>query len=83
MSPFKDAMKKLTQLTGKRMEKPLDLFYLYHTFVAESFMNLTLPEWAYEYYPDGLLFDATVAAYDIANFTPLLRRLYAGKFSIL
>lgn len=73
----------LTQLTGKKQEKPLDLYYLYHTFKAESSMNLTLPEWAYKYYPNGLLFDAIVAAYDIANSTPLLRRLYSGKFSIL
>nr|XP_012231970.1 PREDICTED: uncharacterized protein LOC105677729 [Linepithema humile] len=77
-APLKDMINKLTQLTGKTMEKPLDWYYLYHTFVAESSMNLTLPEWAYEYYPDGLLFNAIVISYDIANSTPLLRRLYAG-----
>jgi len=79
LSQFTELMNKWTKLTGKKIEKPLDMYYLYHTFVAESSMNLTLPEWAYDYFPDGSLFDAIIAAYDIANSTPLLRRLYAGK----
>ncbi|XP_029165964.1 uncharacterized protein LOC114936816 [Nylanderia fulva] len=78
MSQFTDIMNKLTDLTGKKIEKPLDLYYLYHTFVSESSLNLTLPNWAYDYFPDGPLFDGIVTAYDIANFTPLIRRLYAG-----
>jgi len=79
LSQFAELMSKLTKLTGKKIEKPLDMYYLYHTFVAESSMNLTLPEWAYDYFPHGSLFDGTIAAYDIANSTPLLKRLYAGK----
>ncbi|XP_071563080.1 uncharacterized protein [Temnothorax nylanderi] len=78
MSQFTGMMNKLTRLTGKKIEKPLDMYYLYHTFVAESSMNLTLPEWAYDYFPDGPLFDGIVASYNIANSTPLLKRLYAG-----
>ncbi|CAL1677642.1 unnamed protein product [Lasius platythorax] len=78
MSQFKDIMSKLTELTGKNIEKPLDLYYLYHTFVSESYLNLTLPKWAYDFFPDGPLFDGIVLAYDIANYTPLIRRLYAG-----
>ncbi|XP_025075238.1 LOW QUALITY PROTEIN: uncharacterized protein LOC105431612 [Pogonomyrmex barbatus] len=78
MSQFKNLTSELTKLTGKKIEKPLDLYSLYHTFVAESSMNLTLPEWAHNYFPDGQLFDGIVAAYNIANSTPLLKRLYAG-----
>lgn len=81
MFQFTDMMNKLTQLTGKKIEKPLDLYYLYHTFVSESFMNLTLPRWANNYFPDPLI-DGIVAAYDIANSTPLLKKLYAGKSHI-
>lgn len=79
MFQFTDMMAKLTKLTGKKIETPLDIFYLYHTFVAESFMNLTLPRWAKDYFPDGQLIDGIVTAYNIANSTPLLRKLYAGK----
>lgn len=79
MSQFTDMMNNLTKLTGKKIEKPLDLSYLYHTFVAESFMNLTLPEWANVYFPHGPLLDGIIASYNIANSTPLLKKLYAGK----
>ncbi|KYN43496.1 Venom acid phosphatase Acph-1 [Trachymyrmex septentrionalis] len=75
---FKDMMDDLTKLTGKNIQTLEDLYFLYHTFVAESSLGLPLPEWAYDYFPYGPLFDGTVAEYDITNFTPLIRRLYAG-----
>ncbi|XP_011691573.1 PREDICTED: venom acid phosphatase Acph-1-like [Wasmannia auropunctata] len=78
MSQFADMMNDLTVLTGKKIQTPWNMFYLYHTFVAESFLNLHLPRWAYKYFPDGQLFDGIVAAYNIASSTPLLKRLYAG-----
>ncbi|EZA53020.1 hypothetical protein DMN91_002944 [Ooceraea biroi] len=75
---FSDFMSDLTRLTGKKIETTLDMFLLYHTFVAESSLGLSLPKWAYDYFPHGRLLDGVVAEYDITNFTPLLRRLYAG-----
>lgn len=45
-------------------------------------MNLTLPTWANTYFPDGKLLDGIIAAYNIGNSTPLLKRLYAGKTCI-
>jgi len=76
---FKDLMGNLTRLTGKNIQSLEEFYYLYHTFVAESSLGLPLPEWAYDYFPYGPLFDGIVAAYNISNFTPLIRRLYAGK----
>lgn len=76
---FNDLMSNLTKLTGKKMQTLFDLYFLYHTFVAESSLGLPLPEWAYDYFPYGPLFDAIVASYDISSSTPLLRRLFAGK----
>lgn len=75
---FNDLMSNLTKLTGKKMQTLFDLYFLYHTFVAESSLGLPLPEWAYDYFPYGPLFDAIVASYDISSSTPLLRRLFAG-----
>lgn len=83
INQFSDLMGNLTKLTGKRMESIMDLYFLYHTFAAESSLGLPLLEWAYDYFPYGPLFDAIVAAYDITNFTPLLRRLFAGKLCSL
>lgn len=50
--------------------------------MAESSLGLPLPEWAYDYFPFGGLFDGIVAEYEITNFTPLLRRLYSGEFYV-
>lgn len=75
---FRDLMSNLTKLTGKKIETLFDLYFLYQTFVAESSLGLPLLEWAYNYFPYGPLFDAMVAMYDITNFTPLLKRLFAG-----
>ncbi|KAL6447432.1 hypothetical protein ACFW04_001556 [Cataglyphis niger] len=75
---FRDLMSNLTKLTGKKMKTLFDLYFLYQTFVAESSLGLPLPEWAYNYFPYGPLFDGIVAMYNITNFTPLLRRLFAG-----
>ncbi|GAB1867868.1 Prostatic acid phosphatase [Camponotus japonicus] len=78
MFRFKDIMSKLTELTGKNIEKPKDLYFLYHTFIAQSTMNLTLSEWTQDYFLDGPLFDTIVFAYNINGFTPLIRKLLAG-----
>ncbi|CAL1677644.1 unnamed protein product [Lasius platythorax] len=75
---FKDVMSNLTKLTGKKIETLLDMYFLYQTFVAESALGLPLLEWVYDYFPYGPLFDAIVTEYDITNYTPLLRRLFAG-----
>lgn len=77
---FKDLMGNLTKLTGKKIETLEDLYFLYQSFMAESSLGLPLPEWAYDYFPYGPLFDGIVAYYNISNFSPLTRRLYAGKF---
>ncbi|GAB1867865.1 Prostatic acid phosphatase [Camponotus japonicus] len=77
MSGFKDIMSKLTELTGKNIEKLEDLHYLHHTFIAESSMNLTLPEWVHDYFPEPLI-DTSVLVHNIIGFTPLMRKLLAG-----
>ncbi|EFN60591.1 Lysosomal acid phosphatase [Camponotus floridanus] len=69
---FNDLMSNLTKLTGKKMQTLFDLYFLYHTFVAESSLGLPLAEWAYDYFPYGPLFDAIVAQYDIS---PLIRAM--------
>lgn len=75
---FKELMGNLTKLTGKEIKTVEDLYFLYQTFIAESSLGLPLPEWAYDYFPYGQLFDGIVASYKLNNFTPLIRRLNAG-----
>ncbi|KAF3423609.1 hypothetical protein E2986_12476 [Frieseomelitta varia] len=73
-------MKQLTEWTGKNISTPWDLYYLYHTLMAESSYGFVLPNWTNGIFPYGELWNATIFSYHIANSTPLLRRLYGGPF---
>ncbi|EFN78070.1 venom acid phosphatase Acph-1 [Harpegnathos saltator] len=78
MDQFKDMKHNLTKQTGKSFERIQDYFFLYQTFIAESSLGLPLPEWAYNYFPNSQLFDATVASYDISNENDILKKYFAG-----
>lgn len=80
LSKFSELMDKLTKWTGKNISTPWDMYYLYHTLMAEYSYGLTLPDWAYTVFPKGELWNGTVLAYDAASATPLLRRLNAGTY---
>ncbi|XP_026673949.1 venom acid phosphatase Acph-1-like [Ceratina calcarata] len=80
ISKYSTLMKNLTNWTGKNITTPLDMYYLYHTLMAEYSMGYTLPHWTKDIFPKGELFDGTVFSYDIANSTPLLKRLYGGPW---
>lgn len=80
LSRYDSLSKNLTYWTGKNITTPLDFYYLYHTLMAEYSMGYALPDWTRDIFPKGELFDATVFSYDIANSTPLLRRLYGGPW---
>lgn len=79
-------MEKLTELTGKPITTSNDLYYLFHTFMAESCsMGLELPEWANEYFtcdPEDLvkspLFKGILLEYDIESYNEKLQRLNGG-----
>jgi len=44
-------------------------------------MNLTLPEWVHDYFPEPLI-DTSVLVHNIIGFTPLMRKLLAGKICL-
>lgn len=78
LSKYSDFMKQLTQWTGKNISTVWDMYYLYHTLMAEYSMGYVLPSWAYEIFPYGRLWNGTLLSYEVANFSPLERRLFAG-----
>ncbi|XP_033302567.1 venom acid phosphatase Acph-1-like isoform X1 [Bombus vosnesenskii] len=77
---YSKLMRQLTEWTGKNISTPWDMYYIYHTLMAESSLGLTLPEWSHAIFPNGELLNATIFSYNIANSTPLLKRLYGGPF---
>ncbi|XP_054016298.1 venom acid phosphatase Acph-1-like [Hylaeus anthracinus] len=80
LAKYSGLMRQLTEWTGKNITTPLNMYYLYHTLMAERSLGLALPKWTEGIFPYGRLWNATVFAYDIANSTPLLRRLYSGPY---
>ncbi|XP_076646048.1 venom acid phosphatase isoform X2 [Halictus rubicundus] len=80
LSKFSNFMRQLTVWSGKNITTPLDMYYLYHTLMAEYSLGLPLPPWTREIFPDGELLNGTVFAYNIASATPELKKLYAGPY---
>ncbi|XP_076385518.1 venom acid phosphatase [Megachile rotundata] len=80
LSRYSEFMKNLTAWTGKNITTPWDMYYMYHTLMAEYSLGLTLPDWAYTVFPNGELWNGTVYAYDAACATTLLQRLSGGPY---
>ncbi|XP_011500130.1 PREDICTED: venom acid phosphatase Acph-1-like, partial [Ceratosolen solmsi marchali] len=76
---FKGLMQNLTEWTGKPISTTYDIYMLYHLFVAQSFLNLTLPNWTNTVFPYGQLFDAIKLEYEIFSYTTDMRRINGGK----
>ncbi|KAI4477258.1 hypothetical protein M0804_012848 [Polistes exclamans] len=75
---YKDLQIELTKYTGKDISTPWDIYYMYHTLMAEYSMGLPLPAWTKPLFPNGRLYNGTLYAYKIANYNKSLRKLYGG-----
>ncbi|XP_043258395.1 prostatic acid phosphatase-like isoform X2 [Colletes gigas] len=75
----KQLYEELTNLTGMVISTPDDVGSLYGTLTAEKQMNLSLPDWTKDYYPDKLI-PLTMYDFRLNVFNDLLRRLKGGPF---
>lgn len=75
----KQLYKELTNLTGMTIASPEDVSSLYSTLKAEETMNLTLPDWTKEYYPDKLI-PLTFLDLQLNTYNDMLKRLKGGPF---
>ncbi|XP_076655370.1 prostatic acid phosphatase [Halictus rubicundus] len=71
--------RELTILTGMTISSPEDVNSLYGTLTAEKQMNLTLPEWTEDYYPDKLE-PLTLYDFELNGYNDVLKRLKGGPF---
>ncbi|XP_014220480.1 venom acid phosphatase Acph-1-like [Trichogramma pretiosum] len=78
LEPFQETMKNLTRLTGSQVSSSRDMFLLYHKFDAMRYMNETLEDWVYDYFPDGALLNGTYLEYKRLKFTDWLRKINGG-----
>ncbi|XP_076241799.1 prostatic acid phosphatase isoform X2 [Calliopsis andreniformis] len=75
----KQLYEELTNLTGMTISTPDDVNSLYGTLTAEKQMNLSLPEWIKDYYPDKLI-PLTLYHFRLNVYNDLLKRLKGGRF---
>ncbi|XP_012343616.1 prostatic acid phosphatase isoform X1 [Apis florea] len=75
----KQFYKELTNLTGMVISTPNDVNSLYGTLTAEKHMNLILPKWTKNYYPDKLI-PLTLYDFQLNVYNDLLKRLKGGPF---
>lgn len=73
----KQLYEELTSLTGMPITTPDDVNSLYGTLTAEEQMNLTLPNWTKDYYPDKLI-PLTLYEFQLNVYNDVLRRLKGG-----
>lgn len=76
-------MKKLSNITGRPIKEVLDMWSMYHGLMGEVSMNLTLPEWTKEFFPNGTLLDAAFLEYRLLNWNNKLQRLNGGTRGII
>ncbi|XP_044743086.1 venom acid phosphatase Acph-1-like [Chrysoperla carnea] len=74
-----DLMDYIYENSGKRITSIHSLFNMQQTQYVEEQMNLTLPNWVRNIYPEPL---STLAAkqIELESYTPLLKRLNGGNF---
>lgn len=72
-------MSELSNLTGNYINNTLDIKNIYDTLVAESFMNLTLPDWTKKMFPRGKLIQAALLDYDICSYDNNITRALVGR----
>lgn len=85
INEFKPTMEQLTKLTGMQINTTYDLYNLFLTFMAESSMGLSLPEWTEDYFcPDSVdhekyaLYRAALLEYKIMSYNTELKKLNGG-----
>lgn len=73
-------MKELSEPVGQNITTVFHLFTLYHILYILSSMNLTLPVWTHNKFPNGELLNATFFQYKLYNYNEKLIKLNGGKF---
>ncbi|XP_025602645.2 venom acid phosphatase Acph-1-like [Athalia rosae] len=77
-SKFRSLMEYVQRWSGKSTNTTTDLYYFYHMLTTQAFMNLTLPEWTNDIYPDGELLRGAALEYQIISYNEKLKRLNGG-----
>ncbi|XP_043474699.1 venom acid phosphatase Acph-1-like [Leptopilina heterotoma] len=78
IAKFDEFRKQLSEMTGKEIKSLLDVALISGTLDIERHMNLELPEWTRNFYPNGEMLNAVIAYYKIMSYNVDLKRLNGG-----
>lgn len=78
LQSFDSFMKDLSVKTGKTIADSNDMYFLYHALVSEQSMDLPLPEWTKDIFPQGRLLDGINLEYEIFSYNTEMKRLNGG-----
>lgn len=78
LNDYEEVLKHIEKSTQKPMRSLLDVFDIYQTLDAEMQMNLTLPEWTRNVFPDPISFIVGQQC-NFENYNSILKRLNGGK----
>lgn len=80
IAEFDDLMKKVSNYTNRDI-KFEDLINLYVTLYVQLYMELNLPKWTQDIFPNGKLFDAAVFYFKLLSYKQL-NNLNGGMFKL-
>ncbi|XP_058801268.1 venom acid phosphatase Acph-1-like [Phymastichus coffea] len=75
---FESFMRNLSSNTGKNISHSNDMYFLYHTLMAEHSLDLPLPKWTKNIFPYGKLLDGISLEYKISNYNTEMKRMNGG-----
>lgn len=76
---FHGFMSKLTNMTGVNITASINMKKIYDTLTSEQLMNLTLPKWSEEFFPEGRLLDGILLDYYINTYDDSITSSLSGE----
>ncbi|CAB3378604.1 Hypothetical predicted protein [Cloeon dipterum] len=74
---YQDLYDYLTEQTGKEVQDPINVQYIFNTLWIEQLKNLKLPEWTKKVYPDRMQ-ELSRLSFTLNAYTAELKRLKGG-----
>lgn len=81
-SQYKDVYDYLTQHTGRAVQDPISLQYVYNTLWIEELKKLKLPNWTDKVYPEKME-NLAAFSFKLQAYNKELQRLKGGKYKVV
>ncbi|XP_043473952.1 uncharacterized protein LOC122506046 [Leptopilina heterotoma] len=76
---FKSLTRKLTELTGKDITTPTDVFSFYNLLICQKSMKLPIPNWAEELLANNEFLEAVEVLEKLRNYNDTMKKMNGGR----